>query len=149
MHDRAPSATPDPIPGVDVSAMVGVDAKATRRIAQVGHGRTLAIDFYVARCCTSALVGDLEVRWLEGDPPVGFEQVGSVAGSRIVADHRLVEVLTVGGARIVETRGLFGPSLGVRLEAGEHWLAFLETPAARRIRGRTARPRGDSTQPTI
>ncbi|MES2210748.1 MAG: hypothetical protein V4515_11280 [Chloroflexota bacterium] len=126
---------------------VGADAKAERRIADVGRGRTLLIDFYVARCCTSVLVGDLETRWLEGDPPDGVEQVGLVAGSRIVADHRLVGVLTAGGARIVESGGLFGRSLGVRLAAPELWLAFLETPAARRIRGHTRRPLRESAGP--
>ena len=150
------SAVADPIvgavAGADVGAVagadVGADAQATRRIAQVGRGRTLLIDFYASRCCRSVLVGDLEIRWVEGDPPAGFEQVGSVAGTRVVADHRLVGVLTTGGARIVETGGLFGRSLGVRLDAPEQWLAFLETPAAQRVHGQARPPLGNSALPT-
>lgn len=123
-------------------AEVGADANATRRIRETGRGRDLLIDFYAARCCTSVLVGDLETHWIDGEPPGAVEQVGSVSGSRIVADHRLVEVLKRGRARLVETGGLLGRSLSVRLDAPEHWLAFLETPAARQIHTRPRHPLG-------
>lgn len=116
--------------------VVQVDARAALRIATTAQGRALVIDFFAARCCTNVLVGDLETRWLDGTPPDGLVAVGSTNGTQILAAEVLVGVLARGCARVVETGGLFGRSLAVRLEAPEHWLAFLDTPAARASGGR-------------
>ena len=114
---------------------IGADPRATRQIAGEARGRTLLIDFYVARCCTSVLVGDLETRWLDPGQDAGLELIGSVSGTPIVAHNGLTSVLRDGAARLV-AGGWLGRSLQVRLDVPEAWLDFLDTPAARRLRGR-------------
>lgn len=114
---------------------IGADPRATRRIAGEARGRTLLIDFYVARCCTSVLVGDLETRWLDPGQDAGLEPIGCVSGTPIVAHNGLTSVLRDGEARLV-AGGWLGRSLQVRLDVPEAWLDFLDTPAARRLRGR-------------
>jgi hypothetical protein len=59
--------------------------------------------------------------------------VGVIDGVTILADRRLVGLLA-DGAELVEAGPVFARSIGVRLDRPERWLAFLETPAARRRR---------------
>lgn len=119
---------------------VTADAAGARRIAASAEGRVLAIDYFASRCCSSLLVGDLETRWVESGSHPEFVDVGNVAGTPVVADRRLVSVLATGRATIVETGGLLGKSIGVRLGKPEVWIAFLDSPAARGERGgRTVR----------
>lgn len=131
------------------SAVMSIEAdpRATRRITAESQGRTLLIDFFASRCCTSVLVGDLETRWLDPGRDVEFEPIGSINATRIVADPALTAVLRDGGARIV-AGGWLGRSLGVRLDVPEAWLDFLDTPAARRLRGRASQAAASPTPPT-
>lgn len=126
---------------------IGADPKATRRIEEEARGRTLLIDFFASQCCTSVLVGDLETRWIDPGQDAGFERIGSVNATPIVADSAITAVLREGGARLV-AGGLLGRSLQVRLDTPEAWLDFLDTPAARRMHGRGSEARISSTPPT-
>ena len=126
---------------------IEADPRATRRIAEKARGRTLLIDFFVSRCCTSGLVGDLETRWLDPGQDGGCEPIGSIDGTPIVADPALTAVLREGGARIV-AGGWLGRSIQVRLDVPEAWLDFLDSPAARRLRGRASQAVASSTPPT-
>ena len=102
------------------------------RLRRDGAGRSLLIDFYAARCCTSVLIGDLETRWLEdASSPVDAQPLGAIEGVPILADRRLLGLLA-GGAQLVGGGPIFARSIGVRLDHPEAWLAFLDTPAARR-----------------
>ncbi len=121
--------------GRSITISIGADQRATRRIEEEARGRTLLIDFFASRCCTSVLVGDLETRWLDPGQDARFEPIGSVNATPIVADPALTAVLREGRARLV-AGGLLGRSLQVRLDTPEAWLDFLDTPAARRLRGR-------------
>lgn len=126
---------------------IEADPEATRRIAAEARGRTLLIDFFASRCCTSMLVGDLETRWLDPGRDVEFEPIGSVNTTPIVADAGLMTVLRKGGARIV-TGGWLGRSLQVRLDVPEAWLDFLDSPAARRMRQQAPESLANLTPPT-
>ncbi|MEO8469838.1 MAG: hypothetical protein ABI573_09245 [Chloroflexota bacterium] len=126
---------------------IRVDPGATRRIAEESQGRTLLIDFFASQCCTSVLVGDLETRWLDPGQTAGLETIGSIGATPIVAESALSAVLREGRARLV-AGGLLGRSLQVRLDAPEAWLEFLDTPAARRPRGRGLQAVASSTPPT-
>lgn len=126
---------------------IGADLRATSRIAEKARGRTLLIDFFASRCCTSGLVGDLETRWLDPGQDAGLEPIGSVSGTPIVADPALTAVLREGRARIV-VGGWLGRSLQVRLDVPEAWLDFLDSPSARRMHGRGSEARISSTPPT-
>ncbi len=125
---------------------IAADPRATRRIGEEARGRTLLIDFFASRCCTSVLVGDLETRWLGPGQDAGCEPIGSINGTPIVADPALTAVLREGGARIV-AGGWLGRSLQVRLDVPEAWLDFLDTPAARRMRGRPPEAVSSSAPP--
>lgn len=126
---------------------IGADPRATRQIAEDARGRTLLIDFYASRCCRSVLVGDLETRWLDPGQDAGLEPIGSVSGTPIVADPGLTRVLRDGAARLV-AGGWLGRSFQVRLDVPEAWLDFLDTPAARRLRGRPSATMTSSAPPT-
>ena len=130
-----------------ITMSIGADLRATRRIAEEARGRTLLIDFFASRCCTSVLVGDLETRWLDPAQVVGLEPIGSINATPIVADPALTAVLRAGGARLV-AGGWLGRSIRVRLDVPEAWLDFLETPGARRQPGRAPEARPSPTPPT-
>lgn len=129
-----------------ITMSIEADSRATRRIAEEARGRTLLIDFFASRCCTSVLVGDLETRWLDPGQDAGLEPIGSVNATPIVADPALTAVLRAGRARIVAA-GWLGRSLRVWLDAPEAWLDFLGTPAARRLHGRGSEALTSSTLP--
>lgn len=133
--------------GRSMTMSIGADPKATRRIEEEARGRTLLVDFFASRCCTSVLVGDLETRWLDPGQDAGLEPIGSIGPTPIVADLALAAVLRQGHARLV-AGGLLGRSLQVRLDTPEAWLDFLDTPAARRMHGRGSGARISSTPPT-
>ena len=116
-----------------MSSGLAADAGARARLRQGSAGRSLLIDFYASRCCNGGLVGDLETRWLEGAAPSQAVQVAVIERVPIVADPRLVALLD-DGAELVEAGPPVARSIGVHLDRPERWLAFLETPAARRRR---------------
>jgi hypothetical protein len=110
------------------------DARA--RLRRDASDRSLLIDFYAARCCTSGLIGDLETRWvesrwLEAASAGEAKPLGAIEGVPILADRRLLALLA-GGAELVRAGPVFARSIGVRLDHPEAWLDFLDTPAARR-----------------
>ena len=89
------------------------------------------IDFYTSQCCRSVLVGDLTTRWIEGEAPADAIEIATFSGTTILAEPRLVPLLEQ-GATLVESGPVFARSIGIRLRDPEHWIAFLESPAARR-----------------
>jgi len=114
-----------------VTALPRATDGARARLRRDGAGRSLLIDFYAARCCTSVLIGDLETRWVEDAASVEARPLGAIEGVPILANRRLLGLLA-GGAQLVGGGPIFGRSIGVRLDHPEAWLAFLDTPAARR-----------------
>lgn len=116
-----------------MSASLAATAGARARLRRGSSGRSLLIDFYAARCCTSGLVGDLETRWLEHHANAQVVKLAVIEDVEILADPRLVALLG-DGAELVEAGLPFARTIGVRLAHPERWLAFLETPAARRRR---------------
>ncbi|MEO8208443.1 MAG: hypothetical protein ABI598_05360, partial [Chloroflexota bacterium] len=76
----------------------------------------------------------LQTRWLE-EASVDAVDLASIGGVRIVADPRIVDLLRDAGATLVEVGGPFRRTIGVQLGVPEAWLAFLESPAARRQPG--------------
>lgn len=119
-----------------MSLHLEADARARARLRGRAAGRALLIDFYATRCCTSALIGDLETRWVDPAETPERIAVDEIEGVAILADRRLVPLLSEGAA-LVESGPVFAHTIGVRLDRPELWLAFLETPAARR---RSPRP---------
>ena len=115
-----------------MSASLRVDAAAEQRLRSEAAGRALVIDFFAARCCTGVVAGDLMTRWAD-EPGADAVEIGAVAGTRLLADRRLVEVLAE-GASLVESGPFFARSIGVRLARPECWIDFLDSPAARRRR---------------
>ena len=135
------------VPARGAHVTIGADSATVHLIEHEANGRALLIDFYASRCCTSALVGDLETRWLDPDQTADLESFGTVSGTPIVAHRRLAIVLQEGRARIVRG-GWRRRSLQVRLDAPEVWLEFLETPAAHRSRSRRSGEVTVTTPPT-
>ncbi|MEO5918418.1 MAG: hypothetical protein ABIQ17_02545 [Candidatus Limnocylindrales bacterium] len=134
-------------------AGVRADAAALRRLEAAGARRAagsrlpaLIIEFFASRCCTNVMVGDLQTRWVD-DAPRGAVDLGTLAGVQLLADPRIAGLLTDAGATLIETGSPFRRSLGIRLDSPEQWLAFLESPAARR--GPTANDLPTSTAAPI
>ncbi len=114
-----------------MSSLPRATDEARARLRHRGTGRSLVIDFYAARCCTSGLIGDLETRWLDEASSSDAQPLGVIEGVPILADRRLLGLLA-GGAELVRAGPVFARSIGVRLDHPEAWLDFLDTPAARR-----------------
>ncbi len=109
---------------------IGLAPDVRGRLAELARGRTLVIDYYSARCCTSVLVGDLTIRWAELRPPGGFMPLEPIEGVAVVAEPRLLDVLERAGPSLAWGGPIFARHLAVRLDEPEAWIAFLETPAA-------------------
>lgn len=131
MHDERPSIRRSAI-------AIGLEPRLRSRFAELANGRTLAIDFFISRLCTSIVVGDLELRWLATEPgghvwlPDGFVALAPIEGVGMAADERLLELLAASGPTIVEGGPLFARHLGLRLEDAAAWIDFLESPRSRR-----------------
>jgi hypothetical protein len=127
-----------PIPRSRIA--IGIDPALRPRMAGLSEGRTLAIDFFVARLRTSVVVGDLSLRWLDTGPegeievPDGLAALATIEGVGLVADARLLELLATTGPTIVEGGPPFARHLALRLDDSAAWIEFLETPVARRRR---------------
>ncbi len=103
------------------------------------HAGALLIEFFATRCCTNVMVGDLQTRWIDQAPAQAVD-LGTLAGVQLFADPRIAELLADAGATLIETGSPFRRSIGVRLDSPEQWLAFLESPAARRAPTATVLP---------
>ena len=117
---------------------IGLDPAFRLSFPNVAAGRTLAIGYFTSRLL-GRIIGDLELTWLEDAPggsielPAGFVALEPVAGVGLAADQRLLELLSVSGPTLVESRGPFASTgVDVRLDAAEAWIDFLDSPVARR-----------------
>jgi hypothetical protein len=109
---------------------IGLDERLRGRLAELAHGRTLAIGMFTARCCGSPyLIGDLTAGFVDA-PDEGAVALTPIEGVPLVADERLVELLADAGPTIVLAGLPFVRHLAVELEVPEAWLDFLASPRA-------------------
>jgi hypothetical protein len=117
---------------------IGLDPGLRGTFAEVAKGRVLAIGYFTSPLWGNILIGDLELHWLDGRPggaielPSGYVALEPIDGVGVVADERLIGVLSDAAPTLVETGPPFARGLDVRLDAAEAWIDFLDSPAARR-----------------
>lgn len=133
--DEAIAAVSSPSAGLARTVRLAVDPNVRGRIAAIAAGRTLVVDYYATRCCTSVWVGDLAVSWRDADvEEIRTAELEPVDGVRVVADRHLLDVLAVGEPVLTLAGPSFARHLAVRLDRPEVWIAFLESPRIARRR---------------
>lgn len=114
--DREPE--PDPI-------TVAVHPSLRGSIERLARGRTLVLGFFTSTCCGGAVVGDLRVAWEGAKPSVGYRHLSPIEGVEVVADERLLDILSSALPELRPGGPLHRGSLTLRLGRPERWLEFL------------------------
>jgi len=102
--------------------------EARRELPAMAHGRHLVLDYFAARCCgRNVSVGDLHMRWMAADRPVGdeFLPLRAPLGLDAYVQRDLLDVLEAARGRITMRgwRWLRHPI--VEVEDGAAWLDFI------------------------
>jgi hypothetical protein len=118
---------------VSASPALRCDEALGERLAAMAAGRSIVIDHYASRRC-GATIGDLRVglrAWAGQDGDDRMVELEPIAGIRVLAEARLVELLNE--ARLRVGRALSRSQLWIDLDRPERWLAFLDAhPEPRR-----------------
>jgi hypothetical protein len=120
----------DPVVAV-APVRVLVDRELRGRIERLAGERPLVIDYYACRM-RGFTVGDLTVEFAWGRLEPCYVELEPIAGVRVLAHRRLVDLLSGGAA--LRLGGLpFLPHIALSLACPECWIDFLERrPAPRR-----------------
>ena len=115
---------------------IGLDPKLQGRLSRLAAGRSLVIDFFATRCCSSVLVGDLTVRWTDEPPQAQLVELAPIEGVSIAAEPSIVELLETAGPTLRLAGLPFARHLALELDDPAAWIDFLATPPAFRRRKR-------------
>ncbi len=123
-----PTVSPDPARPISI----GIEPALRGRLPAMAAGRTLLVDFFASRCCTSVWVGDLTVGWLQrGEQRADLIALVPIDGVEAWADRRLERLLTSSVPTLCLGGPVFARHLAIHLDRPEDWLAFLDGPHAR------------------
>jgi hypothetical protein len=108
---------------------LGVEPALRASLANLAHGRVIAIDYFASRTrCQWIVCGDLTTRFAAGPPAQDFVELASIEGVRIFVEPRLLPVLADAGPTLRLAGPPFARHLAMELELPERWIEFLEGP---------------------